>query len=142
MSDEYIYLTEKEFMELEDKSKWNYIESFKKMLIQYKNMAETNCSECEHKLITVSDINIGMFFEDWRGCSENCDECGEEEKTEMCQIQFELMNHLANSLISLEKKFNMITKIMLTKDKEPSDFLKEFEEYNKENELRSKEMFG
>ena len=36
----------------------------------------------------------------------------------------------------------MITKIMLTKDKEPSDFLKEFEEYNKENELRSKEMYG
>ena len=55
-----------------------------------------------------------------------CEECGEEEKRNMCHIQFELMNHIANTLLELQRKQNVLTQLLLKRDETGSKLLKEF----------------
>ncbi|HEY0087353.1 MAG TPA: hypothetical protein VGB37_00840, partial [Candidatus Lokiarchaeia archaeon] len=53
-------------------------------------------------------------------------ECGEEEKKNMCQTQFELMNHIANTLLEIQRKQNLLTKLVIKRDEKGSELLKEF----------------
>ena len=50
------------------------------MIVDLRIKADKNCEECEKHLLSVDDINIVMFFEDWRECNEHCSECGEEDR--------------------------------------------------------------
>ena len=59
-------------------------------------MSNKNCSECIHFLQTIHDVNIDLFFDDWRACADNCDECTKQNRVEMCNTQFELISHLAS----------------------------------------------
>ena len=70
------FLTEKEFNDLKEVSKWNYVSSLYKLISQLKIQAEKNCEECEKQMLDVHDLNIDYLFEDWRSCSQQCDECG------------------------------------------------------------------
>jgi hypothetical protein len=79
-----------------------------------------------------------LFFQDWRECANHCEECGEEEKRNMCQLQFELMNHIANSLLELNRKQNLLTQIVLKKDESGSKLLKEFLEKKEESMKKDK----
>ncbi|TFF85245.1 MAG: hypothetical protein EU518_01525, partial [Promethearchaeota archaeon] len=72
-----VFLNQKEFENLKDSSKWNYVLSLYKKIEELQIQADKNCEECEKRLIGVYDLNIDYLFEDWRSCSENCDECGE-----------------------------------------------------------------
>ncbi|MFX1259348.1 MAG: hypothetical protein ACFFAN_15950, partial [Promethearchaeota archaeon] len=101
MAEELEDMTEKEFRELSEIDKWKLIQTIKKFIQDLKIKADKNCSECEKNLLTVDDVNIELFFQDWRACAENCDECDKEEQINMCQLQFELMNHIANTLLEL-----------------------------------------
>jgi len=144
MTEEIIDITEKEFRELSEKDKWQFIQTIKKLIQELKIRADKNCEECEKTLLSVDDINIDLFFQDWRACSESCDECGEEEKRNMCQIQFELMNHIANTLLEIQRKQNILTQIVLKRDETGSallkDFMKKKEEYDKKGK-ESNDMF-
>ncbi|MGB5911127.1 MAG: hypothetical protein WBH31_08045, partial [Promethearchaeia archaeon] len=56
----------------------------------------------------------------------------------MCHIQFELMNHIANTLLELQRKQNVLTQLLLKRDETGSKLLKEFmkkkEDYEKKDE--------
>jgi len=132
--DDFLFLTKNEFEELEKKHKWNYIESLLKMLKDQKIMVDKNCEECPFKLQTTTDINIELFFEDWRVCSEYCDECDIEKLKQMCQNQFELLNHVSNSLIELQKKQNMLVKFIYRRDESGKEILKEMLKAKKKKE--------
>ncbi len=138
MAEEINDLTEKEFRELSETDKWKLLETIKKLIHDLKIKADKNCEECEKNLLTVDDVNIDLFFQDWRSCAEYCDECGEEEKRNMCHIQFELMNHIANTLLELQRKQNVLTQLILKRDETGSKLLKEFmkkkEDYEKKDE--------
>lgn len=138
MAIEIIDLTEKEFRELSETEKWRLLETIKKLIRDLKIKADKNCEDCEKNLLTVDDVNIDLFFQDWRSCAEYCDECGEEEKRNMCHIQFELMNHIANTLLELQRKQNVLTQLILKRDETGSKLLKEFmkkkEDYEKKDE--------
>lgn len=138
MAEEIIDLTEKEFRELSETEKWRLLETIKKLIRDLKIKADKNCEDCEKNLLTVDDVNIDLFFQDWRSCAEYCDECGEEEKRNMCHIQFELMNHIANTLLELQRKQNVLTQLILKRDETGSKLLKEFmkkkEDYEKKDE--------
>jgi hypothetical protein len=127
-----------EFKNLSDIEKWNLIQTIKKILTELKIRADKNCEECEKNLLSVDDINIDLFFQDWRECANHCEECGEEEKRNMCQLQFELMNHIANSLLELNRKQNLLTQIVLKKDESGSKLLKEFLEKKEESMKKDK----
>ena len=99
MAEEIDFLTEKEFEELSDQDKWNLIQTLKKIIEDLKIRADKNCEECEKTLLTADDINIDLFFQDWRNCAEHCDECSSEDLVNMCETQFQLMNHIANTLL-------------------------------------------
>jgi len=137
MAEELEELTEKEFRELSDSDKWNLIQTIKKIVQQLKVQADKNCAECEKTFLTPEDINIDLFFQDWRECSEHCDECGEEEKINMCQLQFDLMNHIANTLLEIQRKQNLLTQLVLKRDETGSKLLKEF--VKKKEEIEKKE---
>jgi hypothetical protein len=144
MAEDLDYLTEKEFKELPDTEKWKLIQNIKKVVEDLRIRAEKNCAECEKTFLTAEDINIDLFFQDWRACAENCEECGDEEKTNMCQTQFELMNHIANTLLELQRKQNMLTQLVLKRDETGSTLLKEFKKKKEEIEKKDKssdEMF-
>ena len=111
-----IYLNKNDFEGLDEKSKWDYIEGLMKQIDDYKIMADSNCGDCIYRIQTHTDVNIDLFFEDWRSCSNNCDDCNIEKLKEMCQNQFELMNHMANSLVELQMKQNMLVKFLYRKD--------------------------
>lgn len=138
MAEEIIGLTEKDFRELSETDKWKLVETIKKLIHDLKIKADKNCEECEKNLLTVDDVNIDLFFQDWRSCAEYCDECGEEEKRNMCHIQFELMNHIANTLLELQRKQNILTQLILKRDETGSILLKEFmkkkEDYERKDE--------
>ena len=116
MKDEYAFLTNKEILELDDKAKLEYIESLKKIIDDLDIMAEKNCSECETYHLDPGDLNIEMLFEDWRSCAENCDNCGKEEKINMCDLQFQLMSFIADEVGSLRNRINGVVKMLLRKD--------------------------
>ena len=100
----FTLLTEEEFKELDDAAKWNYIEVLIKQLYEFKVMADNNCEECIHKLQTSRDVNVDLYFDDWRECAKHCDECGQEEKVNMCNTQFSVLNHLANLVFEIQVK--------------------------------------
>ena len=138
--DEFLFLTKKEFEELEEKYKWDYAEGVKKMYKDTKIMADKNCDECMYRLQTTSDINIEMFFEDWRTCIDNCDNCDDCNITElkgMCQTQFELINHIANSLVELQMKQNMLVKFIYRRDDSGKEILKGILKSKKKNDERA-----
>ena len=105
--DDFLFLNEKEFEELENKEKWNYVNSLLTLLKDKQIMVDKNCGECIYRLQTKTDINLELFFEDWRSCSDNCDECNIETLKEMCHTQFDIMNHISNSLVELQMKQNI-----------------------------------
>jgi len=109
---------------LEDKAKWNYINSLLKLLKDKQIMAEKNCDECIYRLETTTDVNLELFFEDWRECSGNCDECNIETLKEMCNTQLDIMNHMSNSLIELQMKQNMLVKFVYRRDDSGKKILK------------------
>ncbi len=132
-------LTLEEFKKLNENDKWKLIQVVKKTIQDLKIRADKNCEGCEKTLLSVDDINIDMFFQDWRDCSEHCDEeCGDEEKINMCQLQFELMNHIANTLLDLQRKQNMLTQIVLKRDESGSQLLKDFMKKKEEIEKKDK----
>ena len=139
MSEDLDFLTEEEFKELHENEKWDLIQNLKKVLQELRIRAEKNCEECEKTFLTAEDINIDLFFQDWRACAENCEECGDEEKTNMCQIQFELMNHIANTLLEIQRKQNILTQIVLKRDETGSALLKDFMKKKEEYDKKSKE---
>ena len=85
MAEEIDFLTEKEFKELSDQDKWNLIQTLKKIIGDLKIRADKNCEECEKTLLTADDINIDLFFQDWRNCAEHCDKCSSEDLVNMCE---------------------------------------------------------
>ena len=137
MTEEILDFNENEFKELSEKDKWGLILTIKKVIEELKVKADKNCAECEKTFLTPEDVNIDLFFQDWRECSEHCEECGEEEKINMCQVQFELMNHIANTLLEIQKKQNMLTQIVLKRDESGSKLLKDF--IKKKEEIESKD---
>jgi hypothetical protein len=112
----FLYLVKKEFEELDNESKWNYTQGLTKQLDDYKIMAEKSCGDCIYRLQTTSDVNVDLFFEDWRSCSDECDKCNTQQLKQMCQTQFELMSHMANSLLELQMKQNMLVKFLYRND--------------------------
>ncbi|MFW9947990.1 MAG: hypothetical protein ACFFDX_14290 [Candidatus Odinarchaeota archaeon] len=141
MIEEIVDLTEKEFMELSETEKWKLMESIKKLIRDLKIKADKNCEDCEKNLLTVDDVNIDLFFQDWRSCAEYCEECGEEEKRNMCHIQFELMNHIANTLLELQRKQNVLTQVVLKRDETGSKLLKEFMKKKEDHEKKEKDSY-
>jgi len=141
MAEEIIGITEKEFREINDKEKWQLMQNKKKLIQDLKIKAEKNCEECEHNLLSVDDINIDLFFQDWRSCTEQCEECGEEEKRNMCQLQFELMNHIANSLLELQRKQNILTQLILKQDETGSKLLKDFMKKKEDSDKKDKNSY-
>jgi len=138
MAEEIDFLTEKEFEELSDQDKWNLIQTLKKIIEDLKIRADKNCEECEKTLLTADDINIDLFFQDWRNCAEHCDECSNEDLVNMCETQFQLMNHIANTLLELQRKQNVLTQIVLKRDETGSKLLKDFMKKKEDLEKRDK----
>ena len=138
MAEEIDFLTEKEFEELSDQDKWNLIQTLKKIIEDLKIRADKNCEECEKTLLTADDINIDLFFQDWRNCAEHCDECSSEDLVNMCETQFQLMNHIANTLLELQRKQNVLTQIVLKRDETGSKLLKDFMKKKEDLEKRDK----
>ena len=144
MTEELDDFTEKEFTELSDVEKWQLIQNIKKAVEDLRIRADKNCAECEKTFLTAEDINIDLFFQDWRACAENCEECGDEEKKNMCQMQFELMNHITNTLLEIQRKQNLLTQLVLKRDETGSELLKEFKKKKEETEKkdeRADDMF-
>ncbi|MFX0017912.1 MAG: hypothetical protein ACFFAK_04260 [Promethearchaeota archaeon] len=141
MTEEIVDLTEKEFIELSETEKWKLIETIKKLIHDLKIKADKNCEECEKYMLSVEDVNIDLFFQDWRSCAEYCEECGEEEKRNMCHIQFELMNHIANTLLELQRKQNILTQLVLKRDETGSKLLKEFMKKKEDHEKKEKDSY-
>lgn len=128
-----------EFKNLPETDKWKVVQALKKIILDLRIKADKNCEECEKNLLSVDDINIDMFFEDWRECNEHCSECGEEEKVNMCEVQFQLMSHIANSLLELQRKQNLLTQIVLKRDESGSKLLKDFVKKKEELDKKDKE---
>jgi len=142
MMDDYVFLTEKHFKEISDKEKWEYVTSIIKIIKELRVMANKNCEECEKRQISPHDLNIDYLFEDWRGCAENCEECGKEEKANMCQLQFELMSLIANSLADISERQNAVAKLVIKKDEHGNKLLKKISEANEKDEKNSANIYG
>jgi hypothetical protein len=144
MAEEIIKLSESEFKSLSESDKWKLLKSIQSILKDLKIRAEKNCGECEKTFLTAQDVNIDLFFQDWRECKERCDICGEEEKRNMCQVQFDLMNHIANSLLEVQRKQNLLTELVMKRDNAGSKLLNEFmkkTEALKKKDKRADDMF-
>ena len=136
----YNYLEKEEFLKLENKEKWNYILSLMRLLRDYKIQAEKNCLDCEKNLLTTRDLNIDLYFEDWRECANHCDECSKNDQINMCDTQFNLINHIANSLGNLEDKFNALAKVILNRNQGGQDLIEKWKKEVEKASKRSKEM--
>lgn len=139
MSEEIEQITNEEFQNLSDKEKWNFIQTIKKIIKDLEIKANKNCIECEKTTLSTHDVNIDLFFEDWRVCSDHCEECSNEDQRNMCEIQFQLFNHIAQTLLELQRRHNILTKMVLKKDQSGSELLKafkkEYERKKKSNKL-------
>jgi len=111
------------------------------MLDELSIKAEKNCEKCEKHLITPEDINIDMFFEDWRECADNCDECKKEDQVFMCEVEFQLMSHLAEAITRLTSKVNILTKLYLEQDKDGSKFIEDFVKEQKSKKEAHTELY-
>ena len=56
----------------------------------------------------------------------------------MCETQFQLMNHIANTLLELQRKQNVLTQIVLKRDETGSKLLKDFMKKKEDLEKRDK----
>jgi len=140
--DDYVFLNEKEFNDLTDKQRWEFITSLKKAIKDLQIMAEKNCSQCEQYHLAPEDLNINFMFEDWRTCAENCENCGKEERVNMCNLQFELMNHLAEEFNNLRNKFNGMVKYLLKKDEEGREFVRSLKRDIEASKGSSQSIYG
>mgnify|MGYP001144652049 CR=1 FL=1 len=133
--DENIFITEDEFKELEESVKWAYALSLEKIIKQLKPKAEKNCAECEKNYISAQDLNIDYLFEDWRECRNNCANCSIEDQRYMCQVQFQILNHLSQSLLDLKNQHRAIVQMIFRKDSKGSELLSRIEnDLDKEDE--------
>ena len=105
-------------------------------------MAEKNCSACIQYHLAPEDVNINFLFEDWRECSTHCDECGKEERINMCQLQFEIISHLAEEINILRNKFNGITKYLLKKDEKGKAFINSLMEDVEASRKLTQDLYG
>lgn len=126
MAEELDDLDFEEFKKLSELEKWELFHTMKKLIQDLKIRADKNCEECEKNLLTADDINIDLYFQDWRTCAEHCEECTNEDLVNMCETQFQLMNHIANTLLELQRKQNVLTQIVLKRDEAGSKLLQEF----------------
>ena len=126
MAEELDDLDFEEFNKLSEQEKWELFHTMKKLIQDLKIRADKNCEECEKNLLTADDINIDLYFQDWRTCAEHCEECTNEDLVNMCETQFQLMNHIANTLLELQRKQNVLTQIVLKRDEAGSKLLQEF----------------
>ncbi len=138
MSEEIKQITKKFFLNLSEKEKWNFIETMKRIIEDLEIRANKNCEECEKTNLSTHDINIDLFFEDWRECSNHCDNCSREDQKRMCDLQFQLFNHLANSFLELHRRHNVLTKIVLKKDERGSELLEEFKKLHEKKKKSDK----
>ncbi len=138
MAEELEDLDFEEFKNLSEQEKWDLIQTMKKLIQDLKIRADKNCEECEKNLLTADDINIDLYFQDWRSCAEHCDECTNEDLVNMCETQFQLMNHIANTLLELQRKQNVLTQIVLKRDETGSKLLKEFMKKKEDLEKKDK----
>ena len=133
--DDYVFLEKDEFNKLTSRQKWDFVDSLKSAIKDLQIMAEKNCSECEQYHLSPGDVNINFMFEDWRECANHCDKCSKEEQRNMCSLQFEIMNSIAEEMNSLRNKINGLMKHLLKKDdqgrKLVKSFIKDLEESKK-----------
>ena len=134
----FTLLSEEEFKELDDSAKWNYIGVLVKQLYELKVMADSNCEECMYKLQTSRDVNVDLFFDDWRECAKNCAECGQEELVNMCDTQHSIMNHLANLVFELQVKQNRLEQFLYKKDPQGQEILEEMKKAKEEAQKKDK----
>ena len=137
MAEELEDLDFEEFKQLSEQEKWELFHTIKKLIQDLKIRADKNCEECEKNLLTADDINIDLYFQDWRSCAEHCNECTNEDLVNMCETQFQLMNHIANTLLELQRKQNVLTQIVLKRDEAGSKLLQEF--LKKKEDLEKKD---
>lgn len=121
---EHGYITKKQFKELEDKDKWNYVQSLLKQMEVLQIQADKNCLECEKRLITPGDLNIDYLFEDWRACSDHCDKCTKQDQVQMCHLEYEIMNLLAEQVQVVRNEVNALMKVILERE-EPGKKIRE-----------------
>ena len=138
MAEELEDLDFEEFKNLSEKEKWDLFQTMKKLIGDLKIRADKNCEECEKNLLTADDINIDLYFQDWRNCAEHCNECTNEDLVNMCETQFQLMNHIANTLLELQRKQNVLTQIVLKRDETGSKLLKDFMKKKEDLEKKDK----
>jgi hypothetical protein len=134
----FTLLTEEEFKELDAAAKWNYIEMLVKQLYEFKVMADHNCDECMYRLQTSRDVNVDLFFDDWRECAENCDNCGKEELVNMCSTQYQVLNHLANLVFEIQVKQNRLVQFLYKRDPKGQEILEEMKKAKEEAQKRDK----
>jgi len=139
--DELIFLAEKEVRELDETANWDYISFLVKKIHELNIKAEKNCSECEKHLLAPNDINVELLFEDWRACQEHCDTCGKEERIFMCDVQLNLINHIAEAIGQLRTKMNGIVRAILSKDDAGEKLLSTLQKGMDEKDVRGNEMF-
>lgn len=134
----FTLLTEEEFQELDAVAKWNYVEILIKQLYEFKVMADNNCEDCIYRLQTSRDVNVDLFFDDWRECAKNCDECGKEELVNMCDTQYQVLNHLANMVFEIQLKQNRLVQFLYKKDPKGQEILEEMKKAKEEAQKRDK----
>ena len=137
-----VLLSEDEFEDLNDEYKWNYVHGLYKIIKLLQIRADKNCEECESEMLAMDDINIDLLFEDWRECSNHCDECNKETRTVMCQAQFELVNLIANSLAELRRRQNALANLVIKKDSRGSKLLKKMEEERELAKKKTASLYG
>lgn len=137
-----VLLSEDEFEDLNDEYKWNYVDGLYKTIRRLQIRADKNCEECESEMLAMDDINIDLLFEDWRECSNHCDECNKETRTVMCQAQFELINLIANSLAELRRRQNVLANLVIKRDSRGSKLLKKMEEDRELAEKKAASIYG
>jgi hypothetical protein len=135
-------LTRKEFEELKEDFKWEFVSGLYKLIDDLQIKADKNCEECEAVMLAVDDLNIDLLFEDWRNCAENCDHCTKDVQKQMCQTQFELINLLANSLASLRQRQNGLANLVLKRDSKGAKLLKQAEDDQKAAEEKAAGLFS
>ena len=111
------------------------------MIERLQIKADKNCKECEATMLDVDDINIDYMFEDWRECSEHCDECSKADMVNMCALQFEVMSLLANSLAQLRQRQNALASMMLKRDERGAKLLKEQEDLIEKEKEKTQALY-
>lgn len=102
-----------EFFELEQDKKKKYLDFLYKEIQVLEQQAEKNCSDCFYKITATDAVVIDLHLDDWRQCRNNCDECTKEDQVQMCNLQFEIIDFLANEILRLQKSLRAVAKLSL-----------------------------